>query len=90
MSDIISTSLSHILHTISLSLDILHTISLLSRDQHFSSLQDYFQSATHRKVSEEYFATVEKEAIRKLYKRRKLRFRPRKYLDLLFKYLINR
>jgi len=35
---------------------------------------DYFQSATHRKVSEEYFATVEKEAIRKLYKRYKLDF----------------
>jgi len=35
---------------------------------------DYFQSATHRKVSEEYFATVEKEAIRKLYNRYKLDF----------------
>jgi hypothetical protein len=35
---------------------------------------DYFQSATYRKVSEEYFATVEKEAIRKLYKRYKLDF----------------
>ena len=35
----------------------------------FLFLQDYFQSATHRKVSEEYFGTVEKDTIRKLYQR---------------------
>ena len=35
----------------------------------YSLSQDYFQSATHRKVSEEYFGTVEKDTIRKLYQR---------------------
>jgi len=35
---------------------------------------DYFQSSTHRAVSEEYFATVEREKIRKLYTRYKLDF----------------
>jgi len=36
--------------------------------------REIVQYATHQKVSEEYYATVEKEAIRKLYKRYKLDF----------------
>lgn len=35
---------------------------------------DYFQSSTYRAVSEEYFATVDKDVIRKLYQRYKLDF----------------
>jgi len=35
---------------------------------------DYFQSATHKGVSEEYFATVERGKIRRLYTRYKLDF----------------
>ena len=41
----------------------------IEQNQHFHPFQEIVQYATHQKVSEEYYATVEKEAIRKLYKR---------------------
>jgi len=52
----------------------LHLLANKTGLSQWDDTTDYFQSATHRKVSEEYFATVEKEAIRKLYKRYKLDF----------------
>ena len=48
--------------------DIIFKITI-EQNQHFHPFQEIVQYATHQKVSEEYYATVEKEAIRKLYKR---------------------
>ena len=48
--------------------DIIFKITIVL-NQHFHPIQEIVQYATHQKVSEEYYATVEKEAIRKLYKR---------------------
>jgi len=36
--------------------------------------KDYFQSSTYKKVSEEYFATIDRDKIRRLYKRYKIDF----------------
>merc|ERR1719361_1249991 len=35
---------------------------------------DYFQSSTYKKISQEYYATIERDAIRKLYLRYKIDF----------------
>jgi len=35
---------------------------------------DYFQSSTYKKISQEYFATIERDVIRRLYKRYKIDF----------------
>ena len=48
--------------------DIIFKITI-EQNQHFHPFQEIVQYATHQKVSEEYYATVEKEAIRKLHKR---------------------
>jgi len=52
----------------------LHLLANKTGITQWDDKNDYFQSATHRKVSEEYFGTVEKDTIRKLYQRYKLDF----------------